>query len=150
MPATATSGSYHREGTSARRRVLAGETTLAQLRGELRDVFSTPGNVHWGTVLDVGMLAEALNLGFIIFSDAMQGANRWIYGLNTSPGDYPYWLLLYSSGDAHFQLAAATSMRGDAPASAFALAELPRALVDHYNLCNTSSPVGSAFRGGIS
>ena len=123
---------------------------LAQLRGEVRDVFSTPGNVHWGTVLDVGMLSEALDLGFAILSSAMQGVDRWIYGLNASRGDYPYWLLLYGSADIHFQLAAATTTRGGPAASAFARADLPRVIVDHYNLCNASSPIGSAFRGGVS
>jgi hypothetical protein len=142
---------FRQEGHPETRRVERGETFLVSLREEVRDIFATPGNMHWGTATDVVLLAEELGVGLIVFSNTPQGVdNRWIYGVSAVRGDYPFWLLLYCSDNVHFQLAAATSTAGAASASAFRLRDLPDALVAHYNLCNSSMPIGRAFHGGIS
>ncbi len=96
------------------------------------------------------MLADAFNVGFIVFASREQGQRRWIQGLNLERGDYPYWMLLYWIDPVHYQLAALQSA-GDARSRAFyATQHLPLQVVQHYNLCNGSSPIGRAHYGGIS
>ena len=141
---------YRREGRLEVRRVEHGETLLASLRAEVREIFATPGNTHWGNATDVVLLAEALGVGLIVFSAAAQGLdNRSIYGVSAVRGDYPFWLLLHCSHNVHYQLAAATSEAGGTSASAFRVRDLPEAIVAHYNHCNGSTPIGSASRGGV-
>ena len=100
---------YRRSNNSVLLPVPNGVNTLRALQTAMADFFRQPGHMHWGTVTDLRMLAVALNIGCIVFSDAPQdgsAASRWIYGLNCDRGDFPLWMVLYNSGNVHFQLAA--------------------------------------------
>ena len=105
-----------------------GMTKLAALKGAVADRFAQMGQTHWGTTTDVGLLSEALNVGFVVLSSQMQGRGRWIYGLNLKRTDFPFWVLVYNSGLVHFQVPVLSALDGSAPYhSVFRSEELPRA-----------------------
>ena len=79
-----------------------GTTKLLNLQAELQEVLQESGNTHWGTVLDVAMLAEALNIGFMVFSSRVQGSDRWLYGLNLQRGYFPFLMMLYCNENVHY------------------------------------------------
>ena len=137
-----------------------GRAKIRDLRNFMRCTFCQPGNNHWGTPMDIALLAEALNVGIIIFSSRSQGRGRdgtdkWIYGVNLARGDFPFWITLYNSEDGygrpvHFQVAELTSQGpNDVEACYFSTSALPDALVTHYNQCNDKS-VGEESQGGVS
>ena len=99
---------YRRNNVPVLLSVANGVNTLRALQTAMADCFRQPGHMHWGTVTDVRMLTVALNIGCVVFSDTPQdgsAARRWIYGLNCDRGDFPLWMVLYNSGNVHFQLA---------------------------------------------
>ena len=55
-----------------------GAMRLAQLQEHIRNIWSTPGNTHWGTATDAAMLSLTLRLGLVIFASHEQGVERWI------------------------------------------------------------------------
>ena len=71
-------------------RVENGSVILDNLRRACEEHLSIMGNHHWGTVTDVVMLCEALNMGFIIMSNTIQQQNardpRWMFGLTLESG----------------------------------------------------------------
>ena len=99
---------YHVGPDSCAERVPDGTVKLAQLREEICGIFQTVGNMHWATVMDVGILSQVLRIGFIIFPDRKQGAqnsvNGWVYGLHLEDNVFPYWFTLYNQGNLHFQV----------------------------------------------
>ena len=122
--------------------------------------FATMGSKRWGTSTDIAMLSKSLHIGFIIVASVCFGNGRWIAGLNLEAADFPHWICLYNKcipighGGAmvpmHFQLAEFTPSNGLRPAaSVFKIADLPPALVEHYNLCNEKN-IGQRSSGGIS
>ena len=110
--------------------------------------------MHWGTVTDVKILADVLDMGLIVFASANQGGSaedsRWIYGTNFDRADYPHWMLLYNIDNVHFQLAGLAPLCGDPSTSVFRIDDVPDALKEHYNRCNGHCIMGSKYRGGIS
>ena len=119
-----------------------GSGILCELRAQVRDVFQTPGDLHWGTITDIAMLAEHLNVGFIVWSSTCQGNGRWIYGLNLSRGDVPHWMMLYCRDVTHYQLAQLHAPDLPTPRCFFPMHTIPAPLASHYNLCNGSAPIG--------
>ena len=112
------------------------------------------GNHHWGTVTDIAMLTESLNLGFMVMSNKEQQrhaqAARWMFGLNVERADFPYWMLLYNIDLTHFQLLACSDLSsGVVGTSVFSAVDVPPALKNHWNLCNERF-FGSASQGGVS
>ena len=99
---------YHVGTNCCTQRVDNGTMKLAQLRKEIYDIFQTVGNMHWATVMDIGMLSKALRIGFIIFPDRKQGAQNsakgCVYGFHFAGHVFPYWLTLYNQRDLHFQV----------------------------------------------
>ena len=127
----------------------SGLTKLTALKAAVGDRFTQMGQMHWGTTTDVGLLAEALNIGFIVFSSLMQGDGRWIYGLNLKRAEFPFWILLYNSNEVHFQVPVLSNQEVLAtPTSVYQTSELPRALAQHFELCNKMT-IGQRDRGGV-
>ena len=106
-----------------------------------------PGNHHWGTVTDIEMLAQAMNVGFIVFPVTKQGAaerpDGWVYGLHLHRGNFTHWMLVYCIQNTHFQLAWVRSGNAATYKCIFSTEELPQALRDQYNLNNVHAPIGS-------
>jgi hypothetical protein len=136
-----------------------GVNKLAALKMLVGDHFATMGNKHWGTPTDIAMLAKSLRIGFIIVASVCFGNDRWIAGLNLEAADFPHWICLYnkwvpsghggSMAPIHFQLAEYRPSNGLRPAaSVFKIADLPPALVEHYNRCNDKN-IGQRSSGGI-
>jgi hypothetical protein len=127
-----------------------GRDKLAELKRTVSEHFAELGNNHWGTTTDIAMLAEALNIGFIVFGSHVLGSGHWIHGLNLERADFPFWILLYNAGAVHFQLAEVSSQAAaEPPRSAFTTGDIPRGLAQHYNLCNEKH-IGQGSSGGVS
>ena len=109
------------------------------------------GHTHWGTELDLAVLSETLNIGFLILSDTPQGGARWLKHYGPPRADYPSWLLLYQHRNVHYQLAGLREGLAGNNRLAFyyALQDLPAALAAHWARC-TLLPLGQASRGGFS
>jgi len=127
-------------------RVENGMAKLFVLRQTVSDIFSTYGNDHWGTVTDVGMLMEALDIGFFVFSNNEMGLGRWIYGVHRKKETYPYWITLYLRNNQHFVLAEVYDEVQQKYTCFFPDDKLPAALREHWELCNTAS----RFAAGMS
>ena len=129
--------------------LLQGGIALAKLREAMRAVFQVPGNAHWGTAMDIACLAEAMNMGFLVFSNVPQGGNRWLYSLGLQRGNYPYWLVLYCADTTHFQLGNLRNVDSVSGRSAFAEAQVPQLFRGHYDPCNARAPFGPTARGSL-
>ena len=118
------------------------------LRIRMQEIWSTPGNCHWGTVTDVAMLADALDIGFIIFPNSPFGRNheRWMYGVHTQKRNFPYWVMLYCEHVTHFLLAEVATTEAASYTCFFSDVDLPSTLRDHWSLCNPAS----LYHGGLS
>ena len=127
---------------------------LKGLRDACSKHLSVMGNHHWGTVTDIAMLSESLNLGFMVISNKAQqrqaqGA-RWMFGLNVERADFPYWMTLYNIDLTHFQLLACSGLDDGADGtSVFPAADVPLALRNHWNFCSERF-FGSGSQGGVS
>ena len=93
---------------------------------------------HWGTATDVVMSCGALNVGFMVMSNTAQQQNaqaaRWMFGLNLERADVPYWMMLYSVDQTHFQLLECADLSvGADRTGVFSAAEVPPALRNHWN-----------------
>ena len=138
-------------------RVENGTVLLQDLRRACQSHLSIMGNHHWGTVTDIAMLSESLNLGFMVLSNKEQqrhvlsgGGRQWMFGLNVERADFPYWMLLYNIDLTHFQLLACSDLSsGVEGTSVFSPVNVPPALKNHWNLCNERF-YGSASQGGVS
>ena len=113
-----------------------GTAKIAQLREMLGAIWSTCKNCHWGTVTDVAALQEELDIGFIIFSNTMQGRNQWIYGVHPKKRSFPFWITLYCRNVQHFLLAEVYDAEQGAYTSFFSDHQLPAPLRAHWELCN--------------
>ena len=135
-------------------RVDNGRVILEDLRRTCQSHLSVMGNHHWGTVTDIVMLSESLNIGFMVMSNKAQQRNaqgaRWMFGLNLERADFPYWMMLYNIDLMHFQLLSCADLNVDVErTNVFAAADVPLALREHWNLCNERH-FGYASQGGIS
>ena len=122
-------------------RVEEGRSKLQTLRHACEEQLSIMGNQHWGTVTDVVMLSEALNLGLIIMSDREQQRvsqnPRWMFGLTLERADFPYWITLYNIDNTHFRLLMSSTIGGNGEKTCvFSTEQMPDSLRDHWNLCN--------------
>ena len=137
-------------GADAKVHVLQnGAVRLAQLQEHIRNIWSTPGNTHWGTVTDAAMLSLTLRLGFVIFASQEQGVERWIKGTNMEDATFPYWGLIYCINDQHFQVAEALPVGTKRRAMYFERETLPASIVAHYNHCNNACPIGVSTLGTV-
>jgi hypothetical protein len=132
-------------------RIENGMLRLYQLRESIQAIWSLCGNVHWGTVVDVDKLADALDIGFIIFPnnrqlDVRTGRERWIYGYHIKKSEYPYWITLYCRDNSHFVLAETYDPSQQKYTCFFPNDRLPAPLRAHWSQCNHTPQ----FRGGIS
>ena len=127
-----------------------GVNRLAVAKAAIRDYFAECGDCHWGTQTDVVTLAEALNVGFIIFADQAQGGNQWIQYLNYQRADYPFWMLRYWEDPVHFRLAFVQNGEQERGTCFFTSESLPLFVKEHFNVCHRSTPIGSSFSGGVS
>ena len=135
-------------------RVDNGSVILSDLRRTCLSHLSVMGNHHWGTVTDVVMLSESLNIGFVVMSNTPQQRNpqgaRWMFGLNLERADFPYWMMLYNIDLMHFQLLICSKLdMAEERTSVFESADVPLALREHWNLCNERQ-FGYGSQGGIS
>ena len=73
----------------------------------------------------------------------------WLYSLSLGRGDFPHWVVLYCQDNVHFQLGTLRSLHAGVSRSVFAASQVPQWLMDHYSLCNSDSPYGSAYTGGV-
>ena len=131
-----------------------GRTLLADLRRICRSNLAIMGNHHWGTVTDIVMLSESLNLGLMVMSNVAQQRNaqesRWMFGLNLERADFPYWMMLYNIDRMHFQLLTCSDVTASTgQTSVFAAGDVPLALKNHWNLCSDRR-FGYSSQGGIS
>ena len=122
---------------------------LAQLQEHIRNIWSTPGNTHWGTATDAAMLSLTLRLGLVIFASHEQGVERWIKGTNMEDATFPYWGLIYCINDQHFQVAEAVPVGTTRRAMYFERETLPASIVAHYNHCNNACPIGVSTVGTV-
>ena len=122
---------------------------LAQLQEHIRNIWSTPGNTHWGTATDAAMLSLTLRLGLVVFASHEQGVERWIKGTNMEDATFPYWGLIYCINDQHFQVAEALPVGTKRRAMYFERETLPASIVAHYNHCNNACPIGVSTLGTL-
>ena len=113
---------------------------LADLRENIQNQLSRPGNNHWGTYSDIMNLSNILEIGFIVFPSAQLGTldnAGWIYSISNTRADFSHWMMLYCKDLTHFQLATLTQE----PASSqrvFLLHEVPEQIRQQYNINNNS------------
>ena len=138
-------GGPSRAPSEKRVRVENGMFNLFGLKQRISDVFSTPRNVHWGTVTDVGMLMEGLGIGIIVFSNNAMGLNRWVFGTHRKRETYPYWITLYCENVQHFVLADVYDADRQTYRCFFPDSELPEPLRQHWDLCNTRSQLADGM-----
>ena len=62
---------------------------------------------------------------------------------------FDYWGLLYCIGNHHFQVAEAKTVHTTVQSIYFKQQQLPAFIVEHYNTCNTSCPVGASILGRV-
>ena len=120
-----------------------------QLKENIRTIWRTCGNTHWGTVTDAAMLSKALRVGFIIFSNESQGQNQWIYGAAMEDATFAYWGLIYCINNAHFKIAEALTDDVTRRSMYFSREHIPAAILAHYNRCNSSCPIGTSTVGRV-
>ena len=147
-----TSTNTAREGEHAQEHhipVQQGITSLAILRRHLQDIFETPGNTHWATVTDARMLSEALDIGFCIFANGLQGnGTRCIVSLDGNRGNYAYFIAVWYLEPTHFRSMEIQCTTNDTFRTCWSAAELPMSIVDLYNEPNRTAPVFSTERAG--
>ena len=135
----------HSQGQSRqehRVRVPQGHTFLNVLRQNLQDVFRTLGNTHWGDVTDARMLAEALDIGFCIFADRLQfNGTRCLVSLDGLRGDYAYFLAMWWDEPTHFRSLEIQCTQDDTFSTCWSTTELPRRIVEQYNVSNRTAPI---------
>ena len=127
-----------------------GAVNLALLREDLSEKFTQMGNYHWGSQQDVVMLSEALGIGFIVFTSIEQGNDQWIQYLNFQRSDYEFWMLLYWQDPIHYRLLQLRTSNHGRLQCFYHRSEIPDVLVQHFNLCNRSSPIGLQASVGVS
>ena len=127
-----------------------GPRQLERLKLRLRDKLSTPGHVHWGTTTDLSLLSARLNIGFLVFSNAVQGAGTHLYSLSTTSADFPYWLCLYCQDNVHFQTLALSFPGSLERHCYFQSSQVPPALVDEYNATHKQCPFGTTQQVAVS
>ena len=127
-----------------------GWSKLVALQQEICIIFATCGNLHWASPMDIVFLGEVCNLGFIIFTNNVQGNRRCLYRFNPRRGDFPYWLSLYCINNAHFQVLQLQKLDVEHVRSYWAIEALPTELRRQYDVCYSNNPVGSHDGLGIS
>ena len=79
---------------------------MATLRLWIKDNLSVMGNWHWGDQFDVQNLSDALNVGVLMFCNALQyDGQRCLYNIGSTREDFPYWIALWWDGGTHFRMA---------------------------------------------
>ena len=124
---------------------------LADLQRAIGEHFARMGYTHWGAELDLAILSETVNRGFLVLSDTAQGGQCCIKNYGATRADYPFWILLYHRGDVHYQLAGLRAgLEGDARLAFHnALTDMPAALASEWERC-TQLPLGQTSLGGFS
>ncbi len=119
-----------------------GASKLAKLREQLWVIYAHPcrrGGWHWGTHEDIGALAGALDMGFIVFT-SVPSSDRWIYSLALDRGDYGKFMFLISITQVHFMRGQLFCDHWREPCSVIRARDLPEGLSTHYSICNASVP----------
>ena len=117
-----------------------GRAFLIALRSALQDVFRTLGNTHWGDSTDARLLTDALDVGFFLFADLLQGnSTQCLVALDLSRADFPYFLALWWNNHSHFRsLEIKTS--SDTPfRSCWPRFQAPQTLLDDYHAVNRAN-----------
>ena len=124
-------------------RVKDGAVHLPALLGDLQEVFATTGNVHWGDTTDARLLCDALDLGFFMFADQLQGQGaNCLCALDLLRGDFPFFINLWWDGSVHFRAAEFQVDEAVAFCMCYAKEEIPEFLRAQYNVANLRVPVG--------
>ena len=130
-----------------------GAVQLIQLQENIRAIWRTPGNTHWGTVTDAERLSSTLRLGLVIFSSEgqrrVEGNHSWIYGTSMEDATFDYWGLVYCMNNQHFQVTEAAPVGSTSRSAYFRREDLPMSILAHYNICNNSCPVGTSILGRV-
>ena len=130
-----------------------GSVCRVHLQENIRAIWRMPKNIHWGTVTDAEKLASALRLGLVIFSNVgqrrHQGNETWIYGTAMEDATFDYWGLAYCIDNQHFQVAEASSLHSSIRSAYFRRENIPASILEHYNTCNNSCPVGASTIGRV-
>lgn len=74
---------------------------ITNLKKNLAREFEQMGNHHWGEMIDIEVLSEALNVGMIIIV-----SNGTIICPYTKMNDKSYYMILYNQKGVHYQLGA--------------------------------------------
>ena len=120
-----------------------GEVHLPLLLGDLQAVFATTGNVHWGDTTDAQLLCDALNLGFFMFADRLQGEGaNCLCALDLLRGDFPFFINLWWEEPVHFRAAELQHAEAIGFQMCYAQQEVPEFLRAQYNAANLRVPVG--------
>ena len=127
-----------------------GHSCLTALRVCVKDEIMRLGNNHWGDWFDVQSLSDGLDVGVLMFCDELQDEGRQcFYNIGAQREDYAFWIALWWDPPTHFRLAQLAC--GDEELGAnvepshtgfisfWATAELPHALLEHYQSCNRLS-----------
>ena len=120
--------------------IAQGRAFLIALRVELQVVFRTLGNTHWGDSTDARLLTDALDVGFFLFADELQGnRTQCLVALDLSRTDFPYFLALWWNNHSHFRsLEIKTS--SDTPFRAcWPRFQAPQTLLDEYHAVNRAN-----------
>lgn len=118
-----------------------GASALVRLRSTLKQAFERAGNSHWGMETDVKHLAQALNIGFLVFADGLQrNGTQCLVNLNLQNSQEPtYYVCLWWFEPVHFRLCQ-LKVHDNAPWQCFFKREdLPPSLRAHLWECNPQS-----------
>ena len=118
-----------------------GESAVAGLRNTLKTQFERTGNSHWGMETDVKNLAQALNIGFLVFADGLQkNGTQCLVNLNLHNFEEPaYYACLWWMEPVHFRLCQ-LKLDEHAPWQCFFKKEdMPPSLRAHVWECNPPS-----------
>ena len=62
--------------------------------------------MHWATLTDIGLLAQALDIGFLVFADQLEsGGRECLVRLGESQRARPYYVALWYQDSVHFRAA---------------------------------------------
>ena len=118
-----------------------GESVLAGVRSTLKAEFERTGNSHWGMETDVKHLAQALDIGFLVFADSLQkNGSQCLVNLNLQNFEEPaYYVCLWWMEPVHFRLCQ-LKLSDEGPWNCFFKREdLPPSLRAHQMECNPPS-----------
>ena len=120
--------------------IAQGRAFLMALRVELQNVFRTLGNTHWGDSTDARLLTDALDVGFFLFADQLQGnSTQCLVAFDLSRTDFPLFLALWWNNHTHFRSLEIETSSNTSFRSCWSRGQAPQILLDDYHSVNRAN-----------